>query len=146
MRRTVIVFGIGPIVGHRLTRMLKLPEHAADFIVPALRLRRCRDNLKLRRRVHTQKLVLALPDADREQATLDAASERLLIEHLREPIELTQIALDHPQPRHSINRPQPLQRTIKLSGAELKLLPNRSQRSASRQRLGYRFIALFLPD
>src|SRR5215471_6147826 len=121
-------------------------DRRANFLVPGRRFRRCRDDLKLRGRIHAQKLVLALPNANREQAALDTASERLLIEHLRQPIELTQIALDHPQPRHSINRPQPLQRTIQLSGAEPKLLPNRSQRSASRQRLGNRVIALFLPD
>src|SRR5262249_32975086 len=118
----------------------------ADTLMTGRCFRRRRDNLKLRSRVHTQKLMFPLPDADREQTTLDAASERFLVKHLRERIELPEIGLDHPKTRHSIDWPQPLERSIEIVGAEPELSANRSQRSASRQRLGDRFIALFLPD
>src|SRR5262249_36795960 len=77
--------------------------------------------------IETQQFVQALPYADRQQAALDISGKCLLVEHLREPIELTNVALDYPQPCLSVDRPQLLKHDVEFGCAEPELLPTHLQ-------------------
>src|SRR5215831_14407737 len=117
-------------------------DDPGKLFVACLSLGRRLDKLDLGSRVHAKEFVLPLPDFHRQGASLHITSNRLLKKYLREPIELAEVGLDHPQTRLKIGRPQPLQYDVDFFRAEPELLLDRSHRSASHQRLSNGLVTL----
>jgi hypothetical protein len=131
------------------TRLLELfgvdkpHDRFANFLV-AGDLLRWIDDLEINplHGIEAQQFVEALPYADRQQAALDISGKRLLVEHLCEPIELANIALNYPQSCLSVDRPQLLKHDVEFGCAEPELLPNHLQASAADYRLRDLLISL----
>src|SRR5262249_39371776 len=84
-------------------------DRCLDPLVLRGLVRRPRDDFELRSRVHTQKLVLTLPQSDGAQATLSVASKSFFEKDLSEPSYLAEIGLDHLETRRGIDRPKPFE-------------------------------------